>query len=184
MNWLVNHFIPRKTTAKYLLILAGHAVDSYEMIQAAANNDTMQLCLPIHTPCYCIYSSSTEHSSILWKPTLGALVINDSGPRKSSVATPVRYFPAPGLWWSCGIRFPSDRTSSDLKTVCHSWSRVPYTCYSYPQDNDEHRDFSVGDLEITLPSETTSALPPVIDELFLSSTQDKNESNYSEKSSQ
>lgn len=54
MDWLENHFIPRKTAGKCLLILDGHGahINSPEMLQKAADNDVILLCLPSHTTHY------------------------------------------------------------------------------------------------------------------------------------
>lgn len=50
-KWLTEHFIPLKPHGKVLLILDGHSSHSTapNMLQAAADNDIILLCLPSHT---------------------------------------------------------------------------------------------------------------------------------------
>ncbi|CAB3236377.1 unnamed protein product [Arctia plantaginis] len=50
-KWLTEHFIPLKAHGKVLLILDGHSSHSSapNMLQAAADNDIILLCLPSHT---------------------------------------------------------------------------------------------------------------------------------------
>lgn len=54
MEWLTEHFIPRKTAGKQLLILDGHAshMNCPNMLQMAFDNDIIILCLPSHTTHY------------------------------------------------------------------------------------------------------------------------------------
>jgi hypothetical protein len=54
VDWLKNHFTPRKPARKTLLILAGHAchMNCYKMLEFAGKNDIVFLCLPSHTPHY------------------------------------------------------------------------------------------------------------------------------------
>lgn len=54
MDWMVNHFIPRKPQGQCLLILDGHSshVNSSKMLQAAVENDIILLCLPSHSTHY------------------------------------------------------------------------------------------------------------------------------------
>ncbi|KAH9627856.1 hypothetical protein HF086_001752 [Spodoptera exigua] len=50
-NWMKDHFIPRKSDGKVLLILDGHSShsNSYKMLQLAKENEIILLCLPSHT---------------------------------------------------------------------------------------------------------------------------------------
>ncbi|KAL0839543.1 hypothetical protein ABMA28_016237 [Loxostege sticticalis] len=50
-KWLTEHFIPLKPHGKVLLILDGHSshFSAPNMLQAAADNDIILLCLPSHT---------------------------------------------------------------------------------------------------------------------------------------
>lgn len=50
-KWLTEHFIPNKPNGKVLLILDGHSSHSSapDMLQKAADNDVILLCLPGHT---------------------------------------------------------------------------------------------------------------------------------------
>lgn len=50
-NWMKEHFIPRKSDGKVLLILDGHSShsNSYKMLQLAKDNEIILLCLPSHT---------------------------------------------------------------------------------------------------------------------------------------
>lgn len=54
MDWMAQHFIPRKPAGKNLLILDGHTshMNSPDMLQVAADNDVIILCLPSHTTHY------------------------------------------------------------------------------------------------------------------------------------
>ena len=54
MDWLKNHFTPRKPAGKTLIILHDHSshMKCYEMLAFAAENDIMLLCLPSHTTHY------------------------------------------------------------------------------------------------------------------------------------
>lgn len=54
MNWIREHFIPRKPAGKNLLILDGHAshMNSVDMLQLASDHDIVILCLPSHTTHY------------------------------------------------------------------------------------------------------------------------------------
>lgn len=51
LNWIKNHFIPRMSEGKVLLILEGHYAHSnlYEMLPLSRQNDVTILCLPSHT---------------------------------------------------------------------------------------------------------------------------------------
>lgn len=54
LQWMREHFVPRKPPGKVLLILDGHAshVNSVEMLEFAESNDIIILCLPSHTTHY------------------------------------------------------------------------------------------------------------------------------------
>ncbi len=54
MDWLENHFIPRKPLGKVLLILEGHAspMNAVGMLDYANAKDIILLCLPSHTTHY------------------------------------------------------------------------------------------------------------------------------------
>ena len=54
MDWLLNHFIPRKPTGKNLLILDGHAshMNNANLLEVARENDIIIVCLPSHTTHY------------------------------------------------------------------------------------------------------------------------------------
>lgn len=54
MDWLENHFLPRKPAGKTLLILDGHAshMNSFKMLEFCVLNDIILLCLPSHTTHY------------------------------------------------------------------------------------------------------------------------------------
>ncbi|XP_031336978.1 tigger transposable element-derived protein 1-like [Photinus pyralis] len=54
MDWMTQHFIPRKPTGKNLLVLDGHAshMNSADMLQIASDNDIIIVCLPSHTTHY------------------------------------------------------------------------------------------------------------------------------------
>lgn len=54
MDWLENHFIPRKNAGKCLLLLDGHGshINSPDILQKAVDNDISILCLPSHTTHY------------------------------------------------------------------------------------------------------------------------------------
>lgn len=54
LNWLKNHFFPRKPAGKVLLIMDGHAshCNSVEVLEFADENDIILLCLPSHTTHY------------------------------------------------------------------------------------------------------------------------------------
>lgn len=54
MEWISEHFIPRKSPGKHLLILDGHAshMNCPNMLQKAYDNDIIILCLPSHTTHY------------------------------------------------------------------------------------------------------------------------------------
>lgn len=54
LQWLREHFVPRKPIGKVLVILDGHAshVNSVEMLEFAESNDIIILCLPSHTTHY------------------------------------------------------------------------------------------------------------------------------------
>lgn len=54
LQWMREHFVPRKPLGKVLLILDGHAshVNSVEMLEFAESNDIIILCLPSHTTHY------------------------------------------------------------------------------------------------------------------------------------
>lgn len=54
MDWITQHFIPRKPAGKNLLILDGHAshMNSADMLQVASDNDIIIVCLPSHTTHY------------------------------------------------------------------------------------------------------------------------------------
>ncbi|XP_048521408.1 MFS-type transporter clz9-like [Dendroctonus ponderosae] len=51
IDWLTNHFIPRKPVGKTFLILDGHGshMNSFGMLETAAGNDIIMLCLLSHT---------------------------------------------------------------------------------------------------------------------------------------
>jgi hypothetical protein len=57
MDWLVNHFIPQKTNREMSVNFGWSDMNSYEMLQTAADNDIMLLCLSRHL--YIIYISLT-----------------------------------------------------------------------------------------------------------------------------
>lgn len=54
MDFLRDHFIPRKPAGKNLLILDGHAshLSNPDMLELARDNDIIMLCLPSHTTHY------------------------------------------------------------------------------------------------------------------------------------
>lgn len=54
LNWLENHFIPRKSAGPCLLLLDGHGshTNSPEILEKALENDVHFLCLPSHTTHY------------------------------------------------------------------------------------------------------------------------------------
>ncbi|XP_071651807.1 uncharacterized protein [Temnothorax longispinosus] len=54
MDWLKNHFIPRKSREQCLLILDGHRsyINSPDILQMATDNNIHILCLPSHTTDY------------------------------------------------------------------------------------------------------------------------------------
>lgn len=54
MNWMTQHFIPRKPAGKNILVLDGHAshMNSADMLQVASDNDIIIVCLPSHTTHY------------------------------------------------------------------------------------------------------------------------------------
>ncbi|XP_063226226.1 uncharacterized protein LOC134533020 isoform X1 [Bacillus rossius redtenbacheri] len=54
MDWLENHFLPRKPAGKTLLILDGHAshMNCFKMLEFCVLNDIILLCLPSHTTHY------------------------------------------------------------------------------------------------------------------------------------
>ena len=54
MDWLLNHFIPRKRTGKNLLILDCHAshMNNASLLEIARDNDIVIVCLPSHTTHY------------------------------------------------------------------------------------------------------------------------------------
>jgi hypothetical protein len=54
LGWLKNNFIPRKEPGKVLLILGGHRshCSDVNILDFAAENDVIILCLPSHTMHY------------------------------------------------------------------------------------------------------------------------------------
>jgi hypothetical protein len=105
MDWLENHFAPRKPAGKTLLILYGHAshLNCYKMLEFAMKNDIVLLCLPRHTT---HYTQPLDRSS--FKPLK------------------TYFYQSFQIWILINEKLKVTRLQFG-KILCHAWSRATTT---------------------------------------------------------
>ncbi|XP_039302962.1 jerky protein homolog-like isoform X1 [Solenopsis invicta] len=156
MDWLENHFIPRKSPGQCLLILDGHGsqTNSPDMLQMAVDNDVHILCLPSHTTHYLqpldraffkplktyFRDAACEWGNANPTKKIGrihfGLLLTKAWSQAATIQTGISGFRATGIYPFCPSAIPE---------------------YAYLQSAIQHEESSESDKEMSLPIITNSS---------------------------